>query len=79
MAFENRAMPSSASHPRDPLHGITLESIINQLVQRIRLNEHVPFSVPDALHPGIYCCLSRKNRFPPGGALVALLLTMVPR
>jgi hypothetical protein len=27
-------MPSPASHPRDPLHGITLESIINQLVQR---------------------------------------------
>ena len=22
------------SHPRDPLHGITLENIINQLVQR---------------------------------------------
>ena len=28
------AMPSPASHPRDPLHGITLESILNQLVQR---------------------------------------------
>jgi uncharacterized protein (DUF2132 family) len=27
-------MPTPASHPRDPLHGITLESIINQLVQR---------------------------------------------
>lgn len=27
-------MTSPASHPRDPLHGITLESIINQLVQR---------------------------------------------
>ncbi len=27
-------MPPPASHPRDPLHGITLESIINQLVQR---------------------------------------------
>jgi uncharacterized protein (DUF2132 family) len=27
-------MPSPASHPRDPLHGITLENIINQLVQR---------------------------------------------
>ena len=23
-----------ASHPRDPLHGITLENILNQLVQR---------------------------------------------
>ena len=27
-------MPELASHPRDPLHGITLEIIINQLVQR---------------------------------------------
>jgi uncharacterized protein (DUF2132 family) len=27
-------MTSPVSHPRDPLHGITLESIINQLVQR---------------------------------------------
>lgn len=30
-----KANPSAtASHPRDPLHGITLESILNQLVQR---------------------------------------------
>ena len=27
-------MPSPANHPRDPLHGITLESIVIQLVQR---------------------------------------------
>jgi hypothetical protein len=27
-------MPTPASHPRDPLHGITLETILNQLVQR---------------------------------------------
>ena len=27
-------MPSPALHPRDPLHGITLEKIINQLVAR---------------------------------------------
>jgi uncharacterized protein (DUF2132 family) len=27
-------MTSPVSHPRDPLHGITLENIINQLVQR---------------------------------------------
>jgi uncharacterized protein (DUF2132 family) len=27
-------MQSPSSHPRDPLHGITLEAIINQLVQR---------------------------------------------
>ena len=27
-------MPSPSEHPRDPLHGITLESILNQLVQR---------------------------------------------
>ena len=29
-----QAMPSPANHPRDPLHGITLENILNQLVQR---------------------------------------------
>lgn len=27
-------MTSPAVHPNDPLHGITLENIINQLVQR---------------------------------------------
>ncbi len=27
-------MTEPIPHPRDPLHGITLESIINQLVQR---------------------------------------------
>ena len=27
-------MPLPASHPRDPLHGITLETIISQLVER---------------------------------------------
>jgi len=31
---DNFDMTSPASHPRDPLHGITLENIINQLVQR---------------------------------------------
>jgi hypothetical protein len=31
---ENNDMTSPASHPRDPLHGITLENILNQLVQR---------------------------------------------
>ena len=27
-------MTSPACHPRDPLHGITLETILNQLVER---------------------------------------------
>ena len=27
-------MTAPVSHPRDPLHGITLETILNQLVQR---------------------------------------------
>ena len=27
-------MTSPASHPHDPLHGITLETILNQLVER---------------------------------------------
>jgi uncharacterized protein (DUF2132 family) len=26
-------MPAPTAHPRDPLHGITLETILNQLVQ----------------------------------------------
>ncbi|MEO8046885.1 MAG: VF530 family DNA-binding protein, partial [Nitrospirota bacterium] len=26
--------PSSTSHPRDPLHGITLETIVKELVER---------------------------------------------
>lgn len=27
-------MPSPAHHPRDPLHGITLEMVVNELVAR---------------------------------------------
>lgn len=27
-------MPSPTNHPRDPLHGITLEQIVTQLVER---------------------------------------------
>lgn len=27
-------MPFPASHPRDPLHGVTLEKIVTQLVER---------------------------------------------
>ena len=37
--------PSSFSHPRDPLHGITLENILNQLVQRhgwIEMGRRIP-------------------------------------
>jgi len=30
----NCDMTSPVAHPRDPLHGITLENILNQLVQR---------------------------------------------
>lgn len=38
-------MPSPSKHPRDPLHGITLESIINQLVARhgwVEMSRRVP-------------------------------------
>lgn len=28
-------MATPAEHPRDPLHGITLENILNQLVERL--------------------------------------------
>ncbi len=27
-------MPSPASHPRDPLHGVTLEKILNHLLEK---------------------------------------------
>lgn len=27
-------MPNPASHPRDPLHGVTLEKILNSLVEK---------------------------------------------
>jgi len=27
-------MPSPTQHPRDPLHGVTLETIVKQLVER---------------------------------------------
>jgi uncharacterized protein (DUF2132 family) len=32
-------MTSPTSHPRDPLHSITLENILNQLVQKHGWNE----------------------------------------
>ena len=38
-------MPSPANHPRDPLHGITLETILNLLVARfgwIEMGERIP-------------------------------------
>ena len=31
---KNSDMTSPVSHPRDPLHGVTLENILNQLVQQ---------------------------------------------
>ena len=38
-------MPSPSSNPRDPLHGITLESIVNQLVERFGWEE-MSFRIP---------------------------------
>ena len=38
-------MAESVNHPRDPLHGITLENILNQLVQRhgwIEMGRRIP-------------------------------------
>ncbi len=38
-------MSEPINHPRDPLHGITLESILNQLVQRhgwIEMGRRIP-------------------------------------
>jgi uncharacterized protein (DUF2132 family) len=32
--MDNSEMKTPVAHPRDPLHGITLEMIINQLVER---------------------------------------------
>ncbi len=36
---ENPEMTSPAQHPRDPLHGITLEKMLNQLVERFGWDE----------------------------------------
>lgn len=38
-------MPSPSIHPRDPLHGITLENIVNQLVARhgwAKMGQRIP-------------------------------------
>ncbi len=38
-------MPSPAHHPRDPLHGVTLEKIVTTLVERhgwIEMGERIP-------------------------------------
>lgn len=38
-------MPSPTFHPRDPLHGITLENILNQLVARhgwVEMSRRIP-------------------------------------
>ncbi len=32
-------MPSPSVHPRDPLHGVTLEAVVNQLVARYGWSE----------------------------------------
>ena len=32
-------MPSPSSHPRDPLHGVTLEKILNQLLDKYGWDE----------------------------------------
>jgi len=34
LRYHGRNMSEPINHPRDPLHGITLETILNQLVQR---------------------------------------------
>ena len=38
-------MPSPSHHPRDPLHGVTLEKILNELVARfgwVEMGERIP-------------------------------------
>lgn len=38
-------MPSPTVHPRDPLHGITLENLLNQLVARygwVEMGRRIP-------------------------------------
>ena len=38
-------MPSPADHPRDPLHGITLETIVKELVAEfgwVEMGERIP-------------------------------------
>ena len=43
--MESCAMPSPFPHPRDPLHGITLEKIVNELVARfgwVAMGDRIP-------------------------------------
>lgn len=43
--MEASPMPSPSHHPRDPLHGVTLEKIVNLLVARhgwIAMGERIP-------------------------------------
>jgi len=58
-------MTTPAAHPRDPLHGITLETIINQLVQRhgwIEMGRRIPVRCFN-LNPSVKSSLTflRKN------------------
>ena len=43
--METCLMPSTSQHPRDPLHGITLEKMLNELVAQfgwIAMGDRIP-------------------------------------
>ena len=59
-------MSEPITHPRDPLHGVTLESIINQLVQRYGWSEmgrRIPIRCFQ-FNPTVKSCLTFLRKTP---------------
>jgi uncharacterized protein (DUF2132 family) len=59
-------MPSPSNHPRDPLHGITLERIINELVAQYgwaEMGERIPIRCFQ-LNPSVKSSLTFLRKTP---------------
>jgi uncharacterized protein (DUF2132 family) len=59
-------MPSSSNHPRDPLHGITLERILNELVAQhgwAEMGERIPIRCFQ-LNPSVKSSLTFLRKTP---------------
>ncbi len=59
-------MPSPAEHPRDPLHGITLDRIINELVAQhgwAEMGERIPIRCFQ-LNPSVKSSLTFLRKTP---------------
>ena len=60
------SMSEPITHPRDPLHGVTLESIINQLVQRhgwSEMGRRIPIRCFQ-FNPTVKSCLTFLRKTP---------------